>query len=285
MHIPRRGFITAALSGLALTTLAPVIASQDASNSKKQLRILLLNPNSSEDFTNLIHTIAKQYASKDVVFVPITAPFGPAYVGSEAAISIAGHALVESLAYALTEYKEPFDAAIIAGFGAGSLSALQEMAPFPILSLFESSISVALLYGQKFSILTGGDRWVPILTKQVEDLGLSSRLASVKAVPLTGAEIAADQQKAIKIISELSEQCIQDGASCVIHGGAGLAGLAQLMNDKVSIPIIDNVAVTVSLAEMLARTVPRVVNPLDKNIPPIGSKGLSEPMTKFLNQS
>ncbi|WP_273802707.1 aspartate/glutamate racemase family protein, partial [Proteus vulgaris] len=78
---------------------------------------------------------------------------------------------------------------IIAGFGCGEASILQEMVPFPVIGLLEASLSAALLFGRKFSILSGGEKWKPILEKQVENFGLASRLASVRTVSMTGAEI------------------------------------------------------------------------------------------------
>lgn len=220
-------------------------------------RILVVNPNSSEDFTNLIAREVRRAASPGVEVVETTAPFGPRYIGTRATAAIASHAAVDALARVLATDSR-FDAAILAGFGAQGAVAMRELAPFPIVDMLEASASAALLLGKRFSVLTGGERWVPMLKERFDELGLSSRVASVRAIPLTGAEIAKDQQRAFTLLAELSETCVrEDGADCVILGGAAVAGIPRQIADRVSVPLIDNVAVSVAMAELLARNVGR----------------------------
>jgi Asp/Glu/hydantoin racemase len=240
MDTGRRNFIAAASvvpSVLLASSLGQnALAAETGLASQRPIRILLLNPNSSEDFTRIILREARRIAGPNVSFVPVTSRFGPKYIGTEVTIAIAAHALVSTMADVLKDDAQ-FDAAIIAGFGSGGTEGIQEMVSFPVVSLFRASVSAALLYGGKFSILTGGERWLPLLRKQVENAGLSSRLASIRTIPLTGVEIAADQSRAVNLLAELSQRCAtEDQASCVIHGGAAVAGLAALMHQQLRCP-------------------------------------------------
>ena len=245
------------------------------------LRILLLNPNSSPDFTKIIAAEARRVGSPGTEFVEVTAPFGPRYIGTRSTIAIAGHAAVDGLAQTLASGQQ-FDAAILAGFGAQGVPALQEMAPFPVVDMLTASVGAALLLGRKFSALTGGARWVPMLEEQIEAFGLGSRLASVRSIPLTGAEIAKDQDKALDLLAELAETCVrEDGADCVILGGAAVAGLHRRIADRVSVPLLDSVATSVAMAELLARVATRPVKAKDA-LPAIESVGLSEPLATVL---
>ena len=245
------------------------------------LRILLLNPNSSPDFTRIIAAEARRVGSPGTEFVEVTAPFGPRYIGTRATIAIAGHAAVDALAQTLAK-DQRFDAAILAGFGAQGVPALQEIAPFPVVDMLTASVGAALLLGRKFSALTGGARWVPMLQEQIEAFGLGSRLASVRSIPLTGAEIAKDQDKALTLLAELAETCVrEDGADCVILGGAAVAGLHRHMADRVSVPLLDSVATSVAMAELLARVATRPS--AERNRPPaVESVGLSDALTTVL---
>ena len=65
------------------------------------LRILLLNPNSSPDFTKIIAAEARRVGRPATEFVEVTAPFGPRYIGTRTTIAIAGHAAVDALAQTL----------------------------------------------------------------------------------------------------------------------------------------------------------------------------------------
>ncbi|HEY9627046.1 MAG TPA: aspartate/glutamate racemase family protein [Coleofasciculaceae cyanobacterium] len=263
---------------------SPQPSPEPASAAPKKLRILLLNPNSSPDFTALISREAKKVASPGTEFVEVTSPFGPKYIGTRATMAIASHAAVDALAQILATDPN-IDAGILAGFGAQGIPAMREFASFPIISLMDASIGAAIQVSSRFSILTGGERWVPMLQEQVDAMGLSSRVASVRSIPLTGAQIAQDQDRALTLLTDLANACVsEDGAECVVFGGAAVAGIPSRIQNRVSVPLIDNVAVAVATAEMLARVMAKP-NISASRPPAIESTGLSEPLTAILKQS
>ena len=283
----RRDLLLAgSLAVLAGGTLAPLRAEAQPATGPapaKELRILLLNPNSSPDFTRIIAAEARRVGSPGTEFVEVTSPFGPRYIGSRATVAIASHAAIDGLVGVLAK-DERFDAAILAGFGAQGVPAMREIAPFPVVDMLTASTSAAILLGNRFSVLTGGDRWVPMLKEQLAALGLGDRVASVRAIPLTGAEITKDPERAQTLLADLSETCVrEDGAECVILGGAAVAGLHRRIADRVSVPLLDSVATSVATAELLARvaTTPTA----SRTRPPaIDSVGLSDDLTALLKQ-
>jgi allantoin racemase len=285
---PRRRdlLLAGSLAVLAGGTLAPLRAEAQPATGPapaKELRILLLNPNSSPDFTRIIAAEARRVGSPGTEFVEVTSPFGPRYIGSRATVAIASHAAIDGLVGVLAKDKR-FDAAILAGFGAQGVPAMREIAPFPVVDMLTASTSAAILLGNRFSVLTGGDRWVPMLKEQLATLGLGDRVASVRAIPLTGAEITKDPERAQTLLADLSETCVrEDGAECVILGGAAVAGLHRRIADRVSVPLLDSVATSVATAELLARvaTTPTA----SRTRPPaIDSVGLSDDLTVLLKQ-
>jgi allantoin racemase len=283
----RRDLLLAgSLAVLAGGTLAPLRAEAQPATGPapaRELRILLLNPNSSPDFTRIIAAEARRVGSRGTEFVEVTSPFGPRYIGSRATVAIASHAAIDGLVGVLAKDKR-FDAAILAGFGAQGVPAMREIAPFPVVDMLTASTSAAILLGNRFSVLTGGDRWVPMLKEQLAALGLGDRVASVRAIPLTGAEITKDPERALALLADLSETCVrEDGAECVILGGAAVAGLHRRIADRVSVPLLDSVATSVATAELLARvaTTPTA----SRTRPPaIDSVGLSDDLTVLLKQ-
>ena len=281
--VARRSLLRAAPAVLALGALPLQATQAQQAAPTRPIRVLLLNPNSSDQFTELITREARKAGAAGTEFVGVTAPMGPRYIGTRASSAVAGHALVDALARALAKDRN-FDAAIVCGFGAQGATALREFAPFPVVDMLEASVSVALQLGARFSVLTGGANWVPMLRDIIVGLGLGQRLASVRSIPLTGAEIVADQDRAIASLAELSERCVkEDGADCVILGGAAVAGLPRKMAHRVSVPLIDNVAVAVASAELLARHVSMPKR--QGGYPSIDSVGLSEQLDKVLKQN
>jgi Asp/Glu/hydantoin racemase len=204
------------------------------------MRLLVFNPNTSESITQGVARALQGFAPEAAI-TPLTAAFGPRYIGTRAGCVVAAHAVLEAVATHVGPASAPrFDGVLLACFGDPGLEAAREISPIPVTGLAEASIVLAARRPGKFSILTGGPRWIPMLREFVAAHGLADRLASVRAVKPTGAEIAADPQGAIAVLARDAQAAIdQDGASSVILGGAGMAGIAPSLQTRVSGPVLD----------------------------------------------
>ncbi len=145
--------------------------------------ILLINPNTTASITDLVLETATRFARPDTKLRALTGTFGPRYIASRAAYAIAGHAALDALA----NDKGRKDAVVLACFGDPGLAALKEVSPVPVVGMANASILQACAMGNRFSIVTGGERWKSMLEEFVASHGLSSRLASVRTVAPTGA--------------------------------------------------------------------------------------------------
>ncbi len=211
--------------------------------------ILLINPNTTISITDLVLRTAQGFARKGTRLRAVSGAFGPRYIASRAAYAVAGHAALDAFA----NDKGPKDAVVLACFGDPGLAALKEVSPVPVVGMADASILQACALGQRFSIVTGGERWQSMLQEFVASHGLSSRLASVRTVAPTGAAIASNPKAALAMLAEGCNACVkEDGADVVILGGAGLAGLAARLAAKVEVPLLDGVACAISMAEDLA---------------------------------
>ena len=167
--------------------------------------------------------------------------------------AIAGHAAVDAFA----NDRGRKDAVVLACFGDPGLAALKEIAKVPVVGMADASILQACAMGNRFSIVTGGERWKSMLEEFVASHGLASRLASIRTVAPTGADIARNPKAAMALLAKGCSACVrEDGADVVILGGAGLAGLAAKLKTMVDAPLLDGVACAISMAEGLARQKP-----------------------------
>src|SRR6478609_9755867 len=215
--------------------------------------ILLINPNTMKSMTDLVLKVAQQFASPGTVLRAVTGAFGPRYIASRVGYAIAGHAAVDAFA----NDKGRKDAVVLACFGDPGLAALEEVSPVPVVGMADASILHACALGNRFSIVTGGERWKSMLEEFVASHGLSSRLASVRTVAPTGADIARNPKAAMDLLAKGCQACVkEDRADVVILGGAGLAGLAAKLASKVEVPLLDGVACAISTAEGLAAQKP-----------------------------
>ena len=209
-------------------------------------RILLLNANTSAAITAKLVAAAEAQAPS-AVWIGATGRFGAAYIASRSAAAIAAHAALDALATA-----PPGHHGVLLGcFGDPGLDALKEVAGVPVLGLGEASASVALRSAARFSVVTGGAAWGPMLREFYAARGLQDRLASVRTVAPTGAEIAAAPEAALALLAtEAQAAATQDGAGAVVLGGAGLAGLAPAVAARAGVPVLCSLACGV--AEILA---------------------------------
>lgn len=211
-------------------------------------RLLLINPNTTASITELVARHVRAAVGPALEVVSATGRFGCAYIASEVCYAIAGHAALECLA----EHGARSDAVLLACFGDPGLFALREASAAPVIGLAEASLQAAAERGGRFSIVTGGERWKPMLERFAAMLGYRDRLASVRTVSLTGGEIA---QKPDAALAALVDACAaagdEDGAETVILGGAGLAGLAERIQPRVRLPVLDSVIVGAERAALL----------------------------------
>jgi allantoin racemase len=214
------------------------------------MRILLINPNTTSEITELVAGHARTAAGEDVEIVPATARFGARYISTRAAAAIAAHAALDAFA----EHGEGCDAVYLACFGDPGLLALKEVSPVPVVGMAEASCHLACRLGRRFSIVTGGARWKPMLEEFVAAQGLFERLAGIRAVAPTGGEIARDPEAALSLLAEACRRCAEeDGADVVILGGAALAGLAAKLSSSVPVPLICSVEAGARAAIILAK--------------------------------
>ena len=211
-------------------------------------RILILNPNTTASVTALVTRHARDVVGDLVECIPATARFGANYISNEAAYAIAGHSALDGVA----EFGAGCDAVLLACFGDPGLFAVREVCAMPVIGLAEAAMREASAHG-RFTIVTGGALWRPMLERLAAALGYADRVARIRTIALTGAEIAADPDGSIAFLAaECRAAALEDGAQAVILGGAALAGMAARIAPQVSLPLIDSVHAGARVAAALA---------------------------------
>lgn len=233
--------------------------------SEVLLRILLINPNTSESVTELVTGHVRRIAGGAAEFVPVTGRFGARYIASRAALAVAGHAALDCLAENVAGY----DAVYLACFGDPGLSALQEVSPVPVVGMVEASCRAAAQVG-RFGIVTGGALWGPMLREIVTVIGLGDSFTGVRTIAPTGGEIARDPDAALAHLAAACRDCVeQDGAQAVILGGAALAGLAERIAPDVPAPVFCSVEAG-TRAVLAAASAGHVAHRLDVSVESVG---------------
>ena len=218
------------------------------------MRLLLLNPNTSESVTARIASAARSAARADTLLAPVTAPRGVPYIATRAEATLGGAVALEMLA----DMHRDFDAAVIAAFGDPGLGGARELFPIPVIGLAEAGMLTACMLGSKFGIVTFSQSLEPWYQECVAWHGLGSRCAGVRALPGTFNSISDVQEEKEDLLVGLAQRAIdEDGSDVVVLAGAPLAGLARRVRDRIPVPVVDCVEAAVKQAETLVALAPR----------------------------
>jgi Asp/Glu/hydantoin racemase len=244
------------------------------------VKILLLNPNTTEEVTGLLHAAGSRAASPGTKLVPMTAKRGVPYIATRAEAQIGGAIALEMLA----EAGSGFDAAVIAAFGDPGLFGARELFSFPIVGLAEAAMLTACMVGQRFSIVTFSRVLAPWYWECVAMHGLEARCSGIRTLEESFQSISDVQVEKEQSLIRIANKAVdEDGADVVILSGAPLAGLADKVKDRIPVPVIDPVAAAVRQAETLA-----VLKPLKaragtfRRPGPKPTTGLAEPLAAVI---
>jgi Asp/Glu/hydantoin racemase len=204
-------------------------------------QLLVINPNTSERVSALLQTHVQAAAGSHVEVRTVTARFGAPYIADEASYAVAAHSALDAWSEALVNDGAKPDAVLIGCFGDPGLMALRESSPVPVTGLAEAAFIEAARHG-RYAIVTGGERWGPMLQRLAQALGQAQQLAGIHTVAPTGAQLAADPTAAHRLLAQACRDAAhQLGVQAVILGGAGLAGMASAVQAQVPVPVIDSV--------------------------------------------
>jgi allantoin racemase len=213
------------------------------------MRLLIVNPNISERITEVIARQAERVASPGTEVIAATARFGVSYIETQSEAVVAAHATLEALA----DHAGDCDAAIIAAFADPGLEGARAMLDIPVVGIAQAAMTTASLLGNRFSLVSISRRMIPLFHACVERNGMASRLASMRMVEGPVRDVAAARVDLEEPLVELCQRAVdEDGADVVVLAGGPLAGLADQVAGRITVPVVDAVASAVRLAEGLA---------------------------------
>jgi allantoin racemase len=213
------------------------------------MKILVINPNTTESMTGEIGASARRCAQPGTVVDTVTAEWGPRSIEChfEEVLAAAATTLL------VARHQNEYDAFVIACYGDPGLYAAKEVTDRPVIGIGEASILLACMLAHKFSVVTVIDRIVPMLEDMIGRYGLSRRCVSVRSSGLTVLEIEEDPTRAAREIVRAARLAIEhDGAEAITLGCAGMGLVERTVAQELSdVPVIDGVVAAVKAAEAL----------------------------------
>lgn len=213
------------------------------------MRILVVNPNTTQSMTEKIGEAARSVAAPGTSIIAVNPANGPVSIEGyyDEAFSVPG-----LLAEIRKGEADKIDAHIIACFDDTGLEAARSLANAPVIGIGEAAFHFASLLGHRFSVITTLSRSIAAIETNLMKYGLASRCARVRAseIPVLELENPASNASA-RISEEIERAKHEDHAEAIVLGCAGMADLAQRLSLRHGLPVVDGVAAAVKLAEGL----------------------------------
>ena len=218
------------------------------------MKILVANPNSSEICTEAIRRSACRKVpapGTQLIFLPN--PMGTKNIDCAFADYESVWSFIRAVLNKVEEEKP--DAVVLAGFGNVGVFALKEALSTPVLSISETTQTLACLMGHKYTVLTMLKQFIPYQEDLVRMYRLENKCASVRGIEMNVERACSERAETLhQLKDEVLKIVEEDGAEVIVLGCAGLCGYDEELQQLVGIPVLDPVTVTVKVAEMYVET-------------------------------
>ena len=209
------------------------------------MRLLIVNPNTSQGVTERIAAAAEAVARPGDTFTTVSAAFGPELIVTEADT----HRAIDGVLATVRAHHAPCDGIVLASFGDTGAEEVRRLRPgTPVIGIAGAAFAAAHALGGRFAIVTFSASVVPGLRQKVESLGLKDALLEIASVRDGDRGDPGTIQSRLQ--SELQALCrdmADRGARSIVLGGGPLAGTARALGPSVPVPLIDGTQAAIGL--------------------------------------
>ena len=211
-------------------------------------RIAVVNPNTTASMTATIAEAARQAAAVGTQIQALTSSMGPVSIEGYYDEAFALPGLLREIAAA---EREGAQAAVIACFDDTGLDAARTMARIPVIGICEAALTTASFIAKRFTVVTTMERSRVPIEELAHRYGMAgrarTRAANISVLSLDDPSSGARD----KVRSEIARAVAEDNAEAIVLGCAGMADLAQTLQNEFGMPVIDGVGAAVKQAEAL----------------------------------
>ena len=214
------------------------------------MKILVVNPNSSEIVSDVIMKSARKKADPKTELIMLTNPSGTKNIDCAFGDYQSTHSHIRACLEKVKKHNP--DAVVLAGFGNVGIYALKEALDIPVVSISEATMAVACLLGHKFTTITMLKRFIPYQEDLVRLYGFDRKCASCRSIDINVEKAASDREATLaQLKEEVLRVAREDDAEVIILACAGLCGYEDELSEMIGLPVLDPVVVAVKVAEMM----------------------------------
>jgi allantoin racemase len=215
------------------------------------MRLLIVNPNTSQGVTARIREAANAIAQPEDDFTTLCPAFGPELIVTAQDAEQASLAVVETV----KAYDAPCDGIVLASFGNTGAEQVRALRPdIPVIGIASAAFAVAGALGGRFGIVTFGQSLIAGLTEKAHEAGLGAQLIGTLAVRCADfGDPGTVQSRYADALAELCADMHQRGATSIVMGGGPLAGVAAKLAPHCAVPLIDGTQSAINMIRAATR--------------------------------
>ena len=207
------------------------------------MKIVVINPNSSEEMTRDIRNAAESYAAGRFEVLTLPTPGASKFIGTFEDMAKSAPGMCEIV----RQYEGEADAFVVACGRDPNLKLMRELTDKPVVGIAQASFYMASMLGNSFTILQTDSYTVPNKIHVVHDYHMESYLASVRDASVEGGD------RFTQYLEAGRKAIAEDGAEVIILGCAGLCDMARDLSEQLGVPVLDGVVCGLATAESMVR--------------------------------
>lgn len=152
----------------------------------------------------------------------------------------------------ITAQEDGYDAVCIDTMSDSGANALRSVLDIPVIAPGKASYLMALLLGNRFSVLTQWDPWKGLYAKSLQEYGLTDKCASIRSInvpPDVENLLGGKEEVVFPLLVEAGLQCVEDGADAICLGSTTMHQAHAHLAENLPVPVINPGPLTYKLAE------------------------------------
>lgn len=208
------------------------------------MRILVINPNSSVTFTQLMRDSLAPLQAHIGCQIDCEMLTGtPSGIETQRDID----SVIEPLCAMVTREADRTDAFVIGCFADTGLHSAREVTDKPVLGICESGIASALCLGERFGVVSTSKSSRNAELRLVRSYGLLERCVGFEPIDIPVAEIPISLETKDRMFGA-AERLKSRGADVLVLGCAGMIPYRDAVRRVLGLPVIDPCISTVAMA-------------------------------------
>ncbi|WP_210495492.1 aspartate/glutamate racemase family protein [Microvirga antarctica] len=216
----------------------------------KRVLVIVPFPMNDEEVSRRKTQLDSVRLGADIAFDFRPVRLGPSSYTSQHDFTLADFSILDAGIDAETD---GYDAVCIDTMSDSGMSALRSILNIPVIGPGRHAMLTALMLGERFSVLVMWDRWKPLYTKTLGELGLRDKCASIRSIgvqPDNRKLLAGKEDDVFPKLLEAAQRCIdEDGADVIILGSTTMHQAHAYLAERLTVPVINPGPLSYRLAE------------------------------------